>query len=79
MMMALQQNNTEDETEDGMDMVICAIEKENNKLYFSGAKNSLLLMHNDEFSSVKGDYFSIGEKPLRPGMKTKFKNRNNFV
>ncbi len=74
MMMALQQNNTEDETEDGMDMVICAIEKENNKLYFSGAKNSLLLMHNDEFSSVKGDYFSIGEKPLRPGMKTKFKN-----
>ncbi len=71
---ALQQTDKDDDTEDGMDMVICAIMPKENQLIFAGAKNSLLILENDEFKSIKGDFFSIGEKPLRPGMKTSFKN-----
>jgi len=72
---ALQQTGSEVESEDGMDLVLCSIEPDKKILTFSGAKNSLLVYDNNEFNSYKGDFVSIGEKPLRPGMKTKFKNK----
>ncbi len=50
---------------DGMDASICAIDKPNNKVYFSGAKNSLVyvnLKENGEkvINQIKGDPKSIG-------------------
>lgn len=45
---------------DGMDIVICAYDEENSKLYFSGANNSLWLMRNSEIESYRGDRFAIG-------------------
>ena len=69
---ALQQTGSDVESEDGMDMVFCSIEPNINILTFAGAKNSLLIYNGIEFSSLKADFISIGEKPLRPGVKVKF-------
>jgi ligand-binding sensor domain-containing protein/serine phosphatase RsbU (regulator of sigma subunit) len=45
---------------DGMDMVICVVDKENHTLGFSGAVNGIYLVKNNELHSFKGDRFSIG-------------------
>lgn len=45
---------------DGMDMVVCVIDKEHHTLGFSGAVNGIYLVKNNELHSYKGDRFSIG-------------------
>ncbi len=45
---------------DGMDMAICAYNKEQNILDFSGAKNPLIYIKNNEVNIIKGDRFPIG-------------------
>lgn len=45
---------------DGMDVSICAIDKINNTLYFSGAKNGIYIIRNNELIELKGDKQSIG-------------------
>lgn len=47
---------------DGMDVAICAIDKENNKLYFSGAKNGIYIVRENELIEFKGDKQSIGSE-----------------
>jgi len=69
---ALQQNKKETETEDGMDMSLCSINKKQNILKFSGAKNNLYIMQGEELKILKASYHSIGGKPLREGMKIEF-------
>lgn len=44
---------------DGMDIALACLDKYENKLYFSGAKNPLLLMRNDEMVELKADRWSI--------------------
>ena len=45
---------------DGMDISLCVINKAENKIYFSGAKNSLISIKNEEITEYKGSRFSIG-------------------
>ncbi|HAS44260.1 MAG TPA: hypothetical protein DCS93_27525 [Microscillaceae bacterium] len=44
---------------DGMDVVVCAIDRKRQLLHFSGAKNPLIIIQNDELKSIKGDRRSI--------------------
>jgi serine phosphatase RsbU (regulator of sigma subunit) len=45
---------------DGMDISLCIINKSENKICFSGAKNSLISVKNEELLEYKGSRFSIG-------------------
>jgi serine phosphatase RsbU (regulator of sigma subunit) len=45
---------------DGMDISLCVINKSENKMYFSGAKNPLISIKNDDVIEYKGSKFSIG-------------------
>ena len=45
---------------DGMDMVLCAIDREDKKLYFAGAKNPIYIVRNGELIEFKGDRKPIG-------------------
>ena len=54
----LKQKDTDNR--DGMDMGICLINKDKNIVQFSGAKNPLIYIKNDELNQVKGDFLPIG-------------------
>jgi serine phosphatase RsbU (regulator of sigma subunit)/tetratricopeptide (TPR) repeat protein/putative methionine-R-sulfoxide reductase with GAF domain len=45
---------------DGMDMAICCIDLDNNKLEFAGAFNPLFIIRNNEVLEIKGDKQPIG-------------------
>jgi serine phosphatase RsbU (regulator of sigma subunit) len=45
---------------DGMDMAICVYNKEHKTLDFSGAKNPLVYIKNNELTVIKGDRYPIG-------------------
>ncbi len=45
---------------DGMDMALCAIYKEKGIVEFSGAKNPIVYIQNNELHQIKGDKFPIG-------------------
>jgi serine phosphatase RsbU (regulator of sigma subunit) len=50
----------ETDNHDGMDMAICRIDTQNNKIEFAGAKNPLVYIKNGELTLVKGDFLPIG-------------------
>jgi len=53
-------------TRDGMDIGIVAIDNSSNKLYFSGAKRSLVIITKDNhFEELKGSRYSIGDLNTR--------------
>jgi len=56
--LALKQANSE--SRDGMDITICTIHKNNQKLQFSGAKNPLYFVQDGKMNVIKGDKFPIG-------------------
>jgi serine phosphatase RsbU (regulator of sigma subunit) len=56
--LALKQSDTNNL--DGMDMAICSIDKKNNKVIFSGAKNPLVYIRNGVLTYIKGDKHPIG-------------------
>ncbi len=49
---------------DGMDMVICVIDKKTKELSFAGAKNPLVYIQNGDLHYIKGDRFPIGGKQV---------------
>lgn len=53
-------NQENSESEDGMDMAICTIDKTQKKLYFAGAIRPLIMIQNNKLSVVEGDIFGIG-------------------
>jgi len=55
---ALRQESTENR--DGMDMALCIYDDEEDILQFSGAKNPLVYIQNNEFFRINGDKESIG-------------------
>ncbi|WP_299455704.1 7TM diverse intracellular signaling domain-containing protein [uncultured Microscilla sp.] len=44
---------------DGMDIVVCQIDKEKSALHYAGAQNPLILVQDNELREVKGDNYSI--------------------
>ncbi len=59
---ALKQSETNNK--DGMDMSLCMIDKKEKVLSFSGAKNPLIYIQNNQLHLIKGDRRSIGESNL---------------
>ncbi|MFI5149453.1 MAG: two-component regulator propeller domain-containing protein [Bacteroidia bacterium] len=57
---ALKQHTGEQESKDGMDMVLCSIDRKRNKLVFAGANNPLYLIQNGELKEFKGNKQPIG-------------------
>nr|MCU0445798.1 SpoIIE family protein phosphatase [Microscillaceae bacterium] len=53
---------------DGMDLVLCVIDKIQKTVEFAGAKNALYVIQNQELSEIKGDKMPIGGyyKELEP-------------
>jgi phosphoserine phosphatase RsbU/P len=45
---------------DGMDLALCVLLPERNKLYFAGANNPLIIIRNNEIIKLKGDKIPIG-------------------
>ncbi|TAE46848.1 MAG: hypothetical protein EAY69_07850 [Cytophagales bacterium] len=57
-MEALQQKETRNR--DGMDMMVCVIDRVNKTVEYAGAKNSLLYVQNGEIFECKADNLSVG-------------------
>lgn len=55
---------------DGMDMAICVIDKQERKLEFAGAKNPLIYIQDGELFEIKGNTAPIGGKKRSPGKKS---------
>ncbi len=51
---------SQDNVKDGMDLVLCALDKKNSVLTFSGALNPLYLFRNGSIIQFKGDTIPIG-------------------
>ncbi len=58
--LALKQQSGEQESKDGMDMMLCCIDKKNKKLSFAGANNPLYLIRKGELKEFKGNKQPIG-------------------
>jgi serine phosphatase RsbU (regulator of sigma subunit) len=55
----LQQEGKKREAKDGMVVSICIVNKQESKIYFSGAGSDLLFIKNGEFSEIKGEKSTI--------------------
>ncbi|PCH66498.1 MAG: hypothetical protein COC01_07885 [Bacteroidetes bacterium] len=63
------------ESKDGMDIALCAINREKHELHYAGAHRSLLLLHNNEIEEIRGDRFPVGGLQYSSrGKEIKFKN-----
>jgi len=63
----------EEEVNDGMDMVLCVIDKSSATLEFAGAFNPIYLIRDNEIFTFKGDRFSVGHNSERQFRKEKIK------
>lgn len=57
---ALQQKGNAKEQQDGMDIALCIYDSSNNTIQFSGAKNSIYIIRNNQLKEYKGDKMPIG-------------------
>ena len=51
---------SEQQAQDGMDMVLCTFDQNLKSLEFAGAKNPLFIIQNGELIKIKGDSYPIG-------------------
>ncbi|MES2678693.1 MAG: SpoIIE family protein phosphatase [Bacteroidota bacterium] len=66
----LRQDESNSNSNDGMDIGLCRINKTKNEISFSGAHRPLFLMRNNEIEVISGDKFPIG------GMH--YRGKNNY-
>lgn len=57
---ALKQTGEVGESKDGMDIAMCAFNRDTNLLQFAGARNPVYIIRNGELHELKGSKFSIG-------------------
>ena len=62
-MISLRQTGQEGEAQDGMDLALCILDKENKELQFAGANNPLYIISNSELKEIKGDGMPVGISP----------------
>lgn len=66
---SLHQTGKEGEAQDGMDIALCIIDKQNMKVEFAGAYNPMYLIRNKELVIIKADRMPIGifhRRALKP-------------
>lgn len=56
------QNESEEKADDGMDMTVVTIDETHQKLYFAGAKNSILLVRRGDVFRIKGSIYPVGNE-----------------
>jgi ligand-binding sensor domain-containing protein/serine phosphatase RsbU (regulator of sigma subunit) len=56
---SLQQNDLNAVNKDGMDITIVVVDKENHKMNFAGANNSMYFLRNGEITQFKGDKMPV--------------------
>lgn len=56
----LSQSGREGESKDGMDVAICTIDIEEQKLFYAGAYNALYFFRNNELKEIKADKMPVG-------------------
>lgn len=59
-MSALKQTGSNADTKDGMDIVLCKIDRKKNLLTYAAANNNFYLVRNDELNEMKADKMPIG-------------------
>ncbi len=57
---SLNQRGKEGDSRDGMDISLCVIDEENNRIQFSGANNPLFIIRDGELVEMKGDKMPVG-------------------
>jgi serine phosphatase RsbU (regulator of sigma subunit) len=57
---ALNQQKGNTGSQDGMDMSLCLIGRNERKIWYAGAQNSIILVHGDALEEIKADNMSIG-------------------
>ncbi len=68
--------NIMSESKDGMDLAIIAYDKEKSIIKFSGARNPLIMIRDNELTEFKGDRMSIGgAEHARIGKDSRFTNK----
>lgn len=73
---SLNQNQSKNETEDGMDMSICVIDTDKNFIEFSGAMNPLYLLKNNKIEVINADLRGVGGRtPIKKGKEVSFTNK----
>jgi serine phosphatase RsbU (regulator of sigma subunit) len=60
----LKQKNINSQTKDGMDMALCSLSENKNKLQFSGANNPLIIIRDKQIIEIGGDRIPIGHQGL---------------
>lgn len=61
----LKQSSAAGESKDGMDIVLCRIDKDSNLLYYAAANNALYLQRGDTLTSHNGDKQPCGFHPMQ--------------
>jgi ligand-binding sensor domain-containing protein/serine phosphatase RsbU (regulator of sigma subunit) len=56
---SLQQNRKDVTTSDGMDIVLCVLDKRSNKLQYTGAKNDLVYIASGKLEIIKADHWDV--------------------
>jgi serine phosphatase RsbU (regulator of sigma subunit) len=54
-------NNSSSDVKDGMDITLCALDRDAMKLEFAGANNPMYLLRHGELTEIKGDKQPIGQ------------------
>ncbi|MCK5822779.1 MAG: serine/threonine-protein phosphatase, partial [Bacteroidales bacterium] len=73
----LKQDQNDANARDGMDIALCKIDLEKNKLEYAGAHRPLYLLRNGELSQYKGNRKAIGGIPL--GKKPELDFQNHII
>ncbi|MES2284165.1 MAG: tetratricopeptide repeat protein [Bacteroidota bacterium] len=56
------------EIQDGMDLSVCLIDKNNGKIEFSGARNGIIIITNDQAKRYKADPLPVGGNYIKKGI-----------
>jgi serine phosphatase RsbU (regulator of sigma subunit) len=67
---ALRQSGPQRETQDGMDMALCIINREKNELQYAGANRPLWFIRNGELTEYKADRMPVGYHIRKTGLFT---------
>ena len=76
---ALRQDLSGTHAQDGMDLAFCTINLESRTLQYSGAKNPLYLIRDQQLEVIKADPWSIGGRIKRYGVDKKIEFTNHVI
>ena len=63
----LHQEESDNQSQDGMEIALCIIDRKHDTMEYAGAMIPLYLVHNNVLNVISADTQSIGGKTLRPG------------